>query len=308
MLSRVADSLYWMARYLERAEHTARIIGVQMNLMLEQGSVTEAERWERILQSLGDPEIDGTSRDAGALTRALLFDAECDASIHALINTARENSRQVRNQISSEMWEQLNRLYHAVRRASSDRMAQPLDYMVKVDLGVHLFHGITDSTMSHNEGWQFIQIGRYLERATNTAQLLDVHFRHTPGEGYLEWVGLLRSCTAFEAYCREYTADVRPGRLADFLLLDSDFPHSIRFSLERVHSALRSLPGSEHMGSRATRLAGRSQSTLRYLQIDEILASGMHDQLEDIRLQCGQIHSAFQESYIDYSIEAALTA
>ena len=297
-----------MARYLERAEHTARIIGVQMNLMLEHGSVTEAERWERILQSLGDPEIDSPSREAPALTRALLFDAACGESIHSCINTARENSRQVRNQISSEMWEQLNRLYHDVRSAASDRLPQPLDFLSRVDVGVHLFHGITDSTMSHNEGWQFIQIGRFLERATNTARLLDVHFRHTPGEGYLEWVGLLRSCTAFEAYCREYTADVRPGRLADFLLLDSDFPHSIRFSLDRVHAALRSLPGSDDMGSRSTRLAGRLQSTLRYLQIDEILANGMHDQLDDIRRQCGQIHTAFQESYIDYSIEAALTA
>jgi uncharacterized alpha-E superfamily protein len=307
MLSRVADSLYWMARYLERAEHTARIIGVQMNLMLDAGAVSEPERWERILHSLGSPEIEG-SQQPPALTRALLYDASCDASIHSSINNARENCRQVRNQISSEMWEQLNRLYHDVRRASTDRTAQPLDFLVSVDEGVHLFHGITDSTLSHNEGWQFVQIGRFLERAMNTAALLDVHFRHTPGEGYLEWVGLLRSCTAFEAYCRLHTADVKPGRLAEFLLLDADFPHSIRFSLDRVYLALRSLPGSDGMGSRATRLAGRLQSSLRYLQIDEILAHGMHDQLDDIRRQCGQVHNAFQESYIDYPIEAALTA
>jgi uncharacterized alpha-E superfamily protein len=307
MLSRVADSLYWMSRYLERAEHTARIIGVQMNLVLEKGSISEDERWERILQSLGNPEVEG-SREPAALTRALLFDANCDASIHASVNAARENCRQVRNQISSEMWEQLNRLYHDVRRAATDRTAQPLDFLVRVDEGVHLFHGVTDSTLSHNEGWQFIQIGRFLERAMDTASLLDVHFRHTPGEGYLEWVGLLRSCTAFEAYCREYTADVKPGRLAEFLLLDPDFPHSIRFSLDRVYLALRSLPGSDALGARATRIAGRLQSSMRYLQIDEILATGMHDQLEEVRRQCGQVHSAFQESYIDYPIEAALTA
>ena len=307
MLSRVADSLYWMARYLERAEHTARIIGVQMNLVLDQGLVTEDERWERILQSIGNPELE-CSREPAALCRALLFDASCDASIHNSINQARENCRQVRNQISSEMWEQLNRLYHGVKRASTDRTAQPLDFLVHVDEGVHLFHGITDSTLSHNEGWQFVQIGRFLERALDTAALLDIHFRHTPGEGYLEWVGLLRSCTAFEAYCRMYTADVKPGRLAEFLLLDPDFPHSIRFSLDRVYLALRSLPGADAMGSRATRLAGRLQSSLRYLQIDEIIAHGMHDQLEDIRRQCGQVHGAFQEGYIDYPIEAALTA
>lgn len=308
MLSRVADSLYWMARYLERAEHTARIIGVQLNLMLDQTSVSDDVRWTRILNSLGNPELPVPSRDSGSLTRALLFEPTCGASIVTAVNIARENCRQVRNQISSEMWEQLNRLYHQVRRLSGERFPQPIEYLMAVDEGVQLFHGITDSTMSHDEGWQFIQIGRFLERSTSLSALVDVHFRGGLEQSDLEWIGLLRSCTAFEAYCRAYTADVKPGRVAEFLLLDRYFPHSIRFSVERLHAALRILPGADSLGARTTRTSGRLNSSLSYLQIDEILAEGLEHQLDDIRRQCGQIHAAIQESYIDYAIEAALTA
>jgi uncharacterized alpha-E superfamily protein len=296
-----------MARYLERAEHTARIIGVQLNLILDQTPVSAEDRWKRILESLGDPEAPGPAKDPTSLTRALLYDPAFSASIVSSMNNARENCRQVRNQISSEMWEQLNRLYHLVRRHAADRRQSiPLEFLLSVDEGIHLFHGITDSTMSHNEAWQFIQIGRYLERATNTSILLDVHFSH-PAE-HLEWIALLRSCTAFEAYCRAHTADVRPDWAAEFLLLDDAFPHSVRFSVDRVGAALATLKGPGGLSGQTERLVGRLQASLRYIQIDEVLASGVHRKLKEIQDQCDQIHLAIQDTYIDYSIEEALGA
>jgi uncharacterized alpha-E superfamily protein len=297
-----------MARYIERAEHTARIIGVQLNLILDQTALSADDRWSRILESLGDPEIPGDERDPGALTRALLYDPACHGSITTAMNLARENCRQVRNQISSEMWEQLNRLYHMVRRDSADhRYSIPLEFLLKVDEGVHLFHGITDSTMSHNEAWQFIQIGRFLERATNTATLLDVHFRHR-SDHHMEWIGLLRSCTAFEAYCRARTADVRPDWALEFLLLDDTFPHSVRFSVDRVRAGLATLTGPGELDERLGRIVGRLQASLRFIDIDEVMEAGVRDRLKEIQQQCEQIHDAVQETYIDYSIEEALGA
>jgi uncharacterized alpha-E superfamily protein len=307
MLSRVADSLYWMARYLERAEHTARIIGVQLNLILDQTSLSAEERWSRILEGLGNPAVPVPVRDPASLARALLYDSTCDASIVSAMTNARENCRQVRNQISSEMWEQLNRLYHLVRRHAADRrQAMPLEFLMAVDEGVHLFHGVTDSTMSHNEAWQFIQIGRYLERATNTSILLDVHFRY-PAE-HLEWIALLRSCTAFEAYCRARTADVRPDWTAEFLLLDDSFPHSVRFSVDQIRAALETLRGLGTLKQRTERLVGRLQSSLQYIHIEEVIESGIRRKLEEIQDQCDHIHMAVQDTYIDYSIEEALGA
>ncbi len=176
MLSRVADSLYWMARYLERAEHTARLVAVQTEMMLDQHSHAADERWKRILACLGDPI---PAADGDNLTDTLLYDPRCRASIVACISAARENCRHARNEVSSQMWEQLNRMFHEVRRFASEDtlMAQPIEFLNYVEQGVHLFRGINDSTMSHSEGWHFVEVGQYLERAINTATLLDTHFR-----------------------------------------------------------------------------------------------------------------------------------
>ncbi|HUA20093.1 MAG TPA: alpha-E domain-containing protein, partial [Bryobacteraceae bacterium] len=204
MLSRVADNLYWMSRYLERAEHTARVMGVQLNLMLEQDPRTSSRRWLRTLGALGNSTPVAANQDPFA-----------PAQIYALrqitggIASARENARQVREQISSEMWEHMNRLYHEVRRMEAAGLwqSQPLDFLTVILESSHLVQGVTDSTMNHGEGWQFIQVGRFIERAAATARLLDIYFHEFPagqamdsGE-HMEWIGLLRSCTAFEAYC-----------------------------------------------------------------------------------------------------------
>jgi len=180
---------------------------------------------------------------------------------------------------------------------------------------VHLFQGVTDATMGHGEGWQYLQVGRYLERAVSTAALLELFVADGYDEGLaprdqVEWVALLRSCSALEAYCRHYTADVRSERVAEFLLLNETFPRSVRFAAARLETALRALASSSghSAGGRAERLAGRLRASLDYGQVDEILDDGPQAYLAGIGRQCTQIHSALYQTYVSYSIDTALPA
>ncbi len=314
MLSRVAESLYWMSRYLERAEHTARVIKVQLNLMLERETESDDHHWKRMLRSLAIEMADVRQGEAQAAAKALIHSTSSRSSIVTCIMAARENSRQVREQISSEMWEQLNRMFIEVKRADADEAWDVDDFLQAIKEGTHLFQGITDSTMTHGEGWQFIQAGRSLERASALSTLIGVHFREFYGKGGepepLEWIGLLQSCTAFEGYCKAYTADLRPDRIAEFLMLNPTFPHSIRFSADALETATKQIGAevSSRRSARVERIAGRMQSTLAYGQIDEIMTGGLHIFLDTVLRQCAQAHSALYQTYIAYPIEAALQA
>jgi uncharacterized alpha-E superfamily protein len=317
MLSRVADSLYWMSRYLERAEHTARLIEVDLQLRLDQSPESGAGRWLRLLnalQTLGpeDPKI-----DAASITHLLTLERTNPSSILSCVSAARENLRQVREQCSTEMWEQLNRLYLQVSNTSKAEswLLNSHIFFRSVLEGAHLFQGVTDSTMSHGEGWQYIQLGRYVERTDTLARLIGTHFgslRQPPdqaveSEEYLEWVGLLKSCAAFEAYCKTYTAEMRPLRVAEFLLLNPEFPHSVRFSVDMVHASLARIGEmTERKAEQPVRLAGRLQATLNFSQIDEILASGASAYVDSVRWQCARAHTAIHQVYFDYSVESAL--
>jgi len=314
MLSRVAESLYWMSRYLERAEHTARVIRVQLNLMLERETEDDDRHWRRMLKSLAVEMTDVKEGEAQAVAKSLIHSTGSRSSIVSCVMVARENSRQVREQVSSEMWEQLNRMYIEVQRADADEASDVDDFLQAIKEGTHLFQGITDSTMTHGEGWQFIQAGRSLERAAALATLLGMHFREFYGNAAepepLEWIGLLRSCTAFEAYCKAYTADLRPDRIAEFLMLHPSFPHSIRFSADALETAMKQIGAevSSRRSARVERIAGRMQATLAFGQIDEIMISGLHAYLETVLRQCSQAHGALYQTYITYPIEAALQA
>jgi uncharacterized alpha-E superfamily protein len=309
MLSRVADNLYWMSRYLERAEHTARIEGVHLNLMLEHEPASQDRRWWRVLAALGNS--DAVEGDAFGAAQAYALD-----QIVTSIAAARENARQVREQISSEMWEQLNRLFHESRRMGTPEFwaSQPHDLLLTVTQSAHLFQGITDSTMIHGEGWQFIQMGRFMERVQATARLIDLHFaeffRPAPeamnASEHMEWIGLLRSCTAFESYCKVYTADLRPERVAEFLLLNPEFPHSVRFAVDQLRKSLGAVhEASARKPDRLDKLAGRLTSALSYTPLEEIM-SNLHEFSLSIRRLCGNIHAGIYQVYITYPIEAAL--
>src|ERR1700677_313477 len=201
MLSRVADSLYWMSRYLERAEQTARLLDVEMQLWLDQSPEAGLGRWKFLLEALRMPAAQGPV-DPTRLINMLVFSRTNASSIVSCIATARENLRHVREQCSSEMWGQLNRLYLEVIETWPEEawMLKSHAFFQTVQEGAHLFQGITDGTMSHGEGWQFIQLGRYVERTDALAALLETHFKRVAhpadqavesGE-YLGWAGLLQ--------------------------------------------------------------------------------------------------------------------
>src|ERR1700723_3178797 len=200
MLTRVADSLYWMSRYLERAENTVRQLDVTLGLMLAAGGAGGEVRWQRLMSSLGKPSGIEWNGDLDSVARTLVFDSLNHVSVTFCLNGARENARQVREEISSEQWQRLNRLYHQMhsphaqvqfRTSINDALAAVVD-------GIHLFKGVSDTTMIHGQGWQFIRLGRYLERAYATATLLEVYQkellaeqeRESSGHQYLELVGL----------------------------------------------------------------------------------------------------------------------
>jgi uncharacterized alpha-E superfamily protein len=293
LLSRVADALYWMSRYLERAEHGARLMDVCLDMGLDRSR----------------PDT------PAALLQTAVLDPAQPNSVAACLVAARENARQVREELSADMWEQVNGVYLRVKQLSGGGAARPQVLCRMVIEGVHLFQGITDATMGHGEGWQYLQAGRFLERAIATASLIDQRLGASgrpmadPAQ-HAEWVGLLRSCSALEAYCRVYTADLRPERIAEFLLLNHDFPRSVRFAARRVESALRAIATTTGRAenNRALRLAGRLHALLDYGQVDEILSDDPHAYLEGIKRHCAQVHGALYQTYISYPIESALIA
>ena len=330
MLSRVADSLYWMSRYLERAEHTTRLLDVNLSLMLDEITPSSDHRWQRLLQSLSKPKRVQWDGNPYALANTLLLDTDLKSSVVSCITSARENARHVREQISTEQWQRLNSLYLDVIRPEHSKLLQPGSpevsseapsaFMQHVLEAIHQFQGITDSTMSHGEGWHFIQVGRFLERATATAKLLEAYHddlwtqpeRNTEANQFLSWMGLLRSSTAFEAYCKVYTADLSPERILEFLLLDPEFPHSLRFSIETIEHALEAIyaksgpKSGRGRGEQLHRIAGRLSAQLGFVSIDELLTGNVIEFLLSIQRQCQEIHDSIYQMYMDYPIQVAL--
>ncbi len=319
MLSRVADSLYWMSRYLERAENTVRQLDVTMSLMLDPGGASAETRWRRLVAALGDPPGLEWEGNLEGLARSLIFDRDNPASAIYGVNAARENARQVREEISTEQWQRLNRLYHQIHAPNAEEQfaAGMSDVLASIVDGIHLFKGVTDTTMIHGQGWQFMRLGRYLERAYATATLLEVfeRDRNSPdreGEGqrYLEQVGLLRCCTAFEAYCQVYTADLSDSRILEFLLFNRQFPHAIRYSIESVLQSVQSIQstGGRRTPGELTACVGRVNAMLGYTTIAEVLSGGPAHFLHTVRQQCMLIHQLTYGHYVQYSIQSALTA
>ena len=240
---------------------------------------------------------------------------EREESLLACVSHARENARQVREQISVDMWEELNRLYLRLHAAREDRgwQEQPEDLFREVRHSVYLFKGITSSTMVRGEGWQYMELARFLERSINTSMLLDVHLREFhenlrgPVEttGFVEWLSLLLCCASFDAYTRAYTAAIRPLNVIDFLVLNAEFPRSLRFAADRIEESLKHLSrlSGRTQPARVERLAGLLRASLQFVQIEELLNGDVLQTLEHVRRQCRLIHHATYQSYISYQLE-----
>ncbi len=317
MLSRVADSLYWMSRYLERAEHTVRMLDVNFSMTLDPSSTSEEGRWKRVLAALGNPEGLEWNGDFYALVHALAFERDNRASITGCIAAARENARQVREEITSEQWQQLNRMYHRVTDEVPEKGHRLDEFSTATLDDLHLFQGATDTSMSHGEGWHFIQIGRAIERATAIATLIgvfewDASESISEGAGsqqFLEWIGLLRCCTAFESYCNLYTADLTQPQILQFLLLNKEFPHSVRYSIDQLRWALLALQeGSGRLvAEELSRVAGRLQASLNFCEISEVMHQGVGAYVQSITHQCRHIHALIYRDYIQYKVHVALS-
>ncbi|MDO8379514.1 alpha-E domain-containing protein [Phenylobacterium sp.] len=311
MLARVADSLYWMGRYVERAEHMCRLSDVMLNATLDRTEA--ASQVARIvLAAVGDndPSKANAPYDA-ALSLAL--DREDGGSITTSLSRARENARQVRDQITSETWERLNLIYLRVTGPGAAKQFADGSsaFLHDIIADLHLFKGAADATMSHGEGWRFLLLGVYLERAQLIGRLLEVCFgdRRRPLTDHFALTSLLRMSCALEPYLRRYTADVRPELILEFLMFDEDFPRSIRFSTARIEehlSAASRYVDAGHAGPE--RLAGRLKARLQYADVENMELVGAGALLSTVLDECQAIHTAIYDTFVAYSLEMRLPA
>lgn len=317
MLSRVADSIYWMARYVERADHLARFIDVTREFVLD---VPEGrEHWQPLVSVTGDDAMffeRYSEADAASVIKFLTVDKQYAGSIVCSLDQARQNALSVRETIASEMWEQVNDFYHWFNREVRLGMLtrQPSDFYHTIMQQCMLFHGITDATMSRGLGWHFANIGRQLERADKIGRLLDVKYFtllpkvqdvNTPLDD-LQWSTLLRSVSGFEMYRKRYQEiDVR--HVVDFLVLDRMFPRSVQYCLFEAERSLHAITGCPigAFSCKSEQLLGRLCADLSYTEIDTIIESGLHEFVDDFQARLNQVGEAVFERFFATAPTAA---
>lgn len=296
MLSRVADSLYWLSRYMERAEDTTRFLNVNFHALLDLPGQDPRQAWAPIVDATGDEDLFtqafGEYNTRNVMEFLLWHPANPNAVV-TCISRARENARSVREQISSEMWEHVNRLYFQVREVSRPSvLREPHDFFGKVRDGSHAFQGVTHATMPHGDGFQFIQLGKHVERCDKTARILDVkyaalnEFEENSPPAQMQLMALLRSCSAMEAY-RKYAQQLQSWRVIEFLLLNEHFPRSVRFCLDSCQDAVNVIAAFDEGARPAAhggpgRLFGRMCADLEYVDIHDVLAGDVHRYLDQI--------------------------
>ncbi|MEQ8847768.1 alpha-E domain-containing protein [Botrimarina sp.] len=302
MLSRVAESIYWMSRYVERAENVARFIDVNDNLTLGEG-VDLVEQWAPLVYTTGDQELfkelyGEPHRDA--VLRFLAFDPRNPNSVLSCVSAARENARSVRESITTPMWEQINKFYLMVQQSAqtSRFITEPNQFCDMVKHASHTLVGATYTTMSHGEAWHFSRVGRLIERADKTSRIVDVQYFHLLPDvtdvgtslDVVRWSALLRSASALTMYRRVH-GRITPDRVADFLILDRDFPRSMRFCLMRVQESVCEITGSRPGTFRchSEQLAGRLRSEMDYTSIDDVVQQGMHEYIDQFQQRLNQI-------------------
>lgn len=315
MLSRVADSCYWMSRYIERAETSARVLDVNIQLELDNEDQLGGrlrQQWEPILATLLDQELFHSIHktfSADAVMDFITFEKSNPNSILSCITLVRENARTVREQISSEMWELLNRLYLYLRSdsARAAHKESPIDFYRSLVDSLHGFQGTTDATMTHGEGWQFLQAGKFIERADSTSRVLDLKYHVLLPSGeqvggnvdITQWNAVLRSCSAMEAYFKIFHGRVTSWDVADFLVLHDTFPRSIRFCVDALDQALHSISGTDrgHFKNEAERLSGMLRSNLDFTTVDSIFKTGLHEYLDQTQARLNDISLAIADEY-----------
>ncbi len=279
-------------------------------------SDSAAETAAIALAAIVDPKVAAARSTPYEAAMNLAFDRDSTVSVVTCLALARENARQMRDQITTEMWEQLNALYLDITGPNS-RLAfdeGSSSFLHRIVAGLHLFNGAAEATMSHGEGWRFLSLGAYLERAHLIARLLDVAFDKSrpdaPDRDHLVQVSLLRMACALEPYLRVYTSDIRQAYILEFLLFDKEFPRSIRFTTARIEEHAKALSRYAEFAAAAApeRLAGRLSSLLEFTDPAELATIGAGEILRTVTAECGRIHAAIHDSFVAYPIEQRLHA
>ncbi len=313
MLSRVADAIYWMNRYVERAENVARFVDVNLHLGLDlpEGAV---EQWAPLVATTGDDawftERYGVASRANVI-RFLTFDAEYPSSILSCLRAARENARSTREIISSELWQAINEAYlfvSAAARDPSEVLRSPHDFYAEIKRAAQLYLGVTYVTMTHNEAWHFARLARLLERADKTSRILDVKYfillpdPNDVGTPYdeIQWAALLKSASAFEMY-RKRWGPIVPSRVIEFLLFDPKFPRSTRYCVTKAERSLHAITGRalESADTLAEQRIGRLRSELEYADAREIIQRGLHEHVDAFQQKLNGVGLAVQTSFFD---------
>jgi uncharacterized alpha-E superfamily protein len=310
MLSRTADAIYWLNRYVERADSYARFLDVNLQLMLDS---PQGEQWLPVVETTGDAELFHSkydSADRDSVLRFLISDEDNPSSIWSCVRTARENTKSARELLSSELWISMNQFYieleETVHSLSLVENLPAFFSWVKEKCALH--QGLLDSSVSRTEAWHFGCLGRYMERADKTSRLLDIkYFYLLPDPGLvgtdidlLQWQAVLKSASALEAF-RRTEGSITPASVANFLILNPAFPRSIRFCMKEVERSLRAVsPGDPELSYRnaAEKRAGAFRSELDYSDIADIFRSGLHESLDTIQLRLNEIGASIQELFL----------
>jgi len=312
MLARDADAMYWMARYMERAEHVSRLLLVNSNLLIDVGDLApalQARQWQSLLTILRLPELPDGPDLAQRVGQYLTFNVDNPNSILNCLTRARENARGIRENISAEMWENLNALYWSLRGDDTPGRfdESPDDLFRSVMTGSMLFQGLTDQTLPHDQRWLFAQLAKYLERTDVTCRVIQTKYDILKSNEQifdstlrnLHWMAVLRSCCSIEAYRRNYLGDMDPTRVTGFLILERSFPRSVRFSISGALAAISAI----RAGARGNvidpteRILGRLDAQLEYAELSEILAEGIPSYLQRIQIAVHEAAVAVQQSY-----------
>ena len=314
MLGRVANTIYWMNRYLERAENYARFMDVNYNLSLELPP-SEAEQWKPLVVTTGDWELYESLYSEVQKNKVIFFlgfDEKNPNSIYNCIINARENARAVRPEITKEVWEQINYLYFLVKDGLEKKRYNSKNlrsFFTEIKNGCQLLYGMFDATISRSDGWHFGKLGQVIERADKTSRVLDVKYHillSSPKQvgsslDLIQWAALLKSVSAYDMYRKKYGKLTASG-IAEFLILDMEFPRSILACLVSAEQSLKMLTGSDigYMNS-AQKELGLLKSQLEYADINDIIENGLHEYLDDFQRKLNRVSAAIYDSF--FSIE-----
>ena len=309
MLSRVADSLYWINRNVERAENISRFVEVSEAMALD-CPPGRAEPWLPLIDACGDRELFDTLYPQGTpedVVRFLVREAKNPSCIVNCIAIARENARQIREVITTEMWEQINDLHWTLQESDAFWQLQPQEQLREIRRACQLFYGVTDATLSRDLSWQFSRLGRLIERADKTTRILDVKYfllLPSPEEvggvlDELQWISLLRSAGAYQMFRQSRQQAIEPKAVASFLLLDPIFPRSVRYCLGRIHETLRIVRGQAVPGApdELECLSGLTLARWSYSRIDDLIAGGLHESIDDLQSDLNRLHDLIEQRY-----------